>query len=379
MGSSARCMVSLRTVAAALAVVTIVCGCASQAPRTSESIAPIFYPALPDQPRLQFLARFSTEADLATKSSALQDFVLGAETSGSDLLVKPYGVDIHDQAIFVVDTRNSGWAVFDLAQRRTRVVRPSGAGALRKPINISIDADGTRYVTDTGRDQVVVFDANDRYLRAFGKAGEFQPVDAVVSGDRLYVTDIAHHQVVVLNKHTGVELRRFGAAGSGDGQLFQPTNLAIDAAGDVYVTDTGNFRVQKFSPDGQLRRSFGRIGTVAGQFARPKGIAVDRSGRLYVGDAAFENIQLLDADGNPLLYMGGPGDGRDSINLPAAITVDYANVGAFQQYAAPGFMIDYVVLVASQFGVNKIVAFGFGSYRQTGADVARPAASQDRR
>ncbi len=361
------------TATAGLLVLAILStGCATMQDRPAPDEAPIFYPSLPNNPRLQFLAHFSSASDLAPPASGFREFVLGAEMPGANqLMVKPYGVEVRDGAIYVVDTRSSGWAVLDLAQRRAHFVRPSGAGKLSKPINLCIDTDGTRYVTDTDRNQVVAFDRDDKFKRAFGQTGQFKPVDIAVAGDRLYVSDIAHHQIVVLDKQSGGEILRFGAPGSAEGQLFFPTNFVLDAEGNIFVTDTGNFRVQKFSADGTLLRVYGGIGSSAGQFARPKGVAVDRAGRLYVVDAAFENIQVLDPAGVPLLHFGSPGDDRDSINLPTAIVIDYDNVDAFRHYAAPGFNIEYVVLVASQFGVNKVVAYGFGTYRGVGDDGNR--------
>lgn len=377
----ARAWVGALAATGMLAAAILSTGCAATQERAAPDEAPIFYPPLPNPPRLQFLARFSSERDLAPPVSGFKEFVLGTEVAGANqLIIKPYGVEVRDGAIYVVDTRSGGWAVLDVVERRARIVQPTGAGKLSKPINLCIDTDGTRYVTDTGRNQVAVFDRNNAFQRALGQAGQFQPVDVAVAGDRLFVSDIAHHQVVVLDKQTGNEILRIGSAGSAEGELFHPTNLALDAEGNVFVTDTSNFRVQKFSADGKLLRVYGEIGSGAGRFARPKGVAVDRAGRLYVVDAAFENIQVLDPDGNPLLFFGSPGDDRDSINLPTAIVIDYDNVDAFRRFAAPGFDIEYVVLVASQFGVNKVVAYGFGSYHGAGNGLGRaaPAASGDR-
>lgn len=358
-----RCARALQVAAGILLAGIFMAGCSATARQPSAGTAPIFYPPLPNEPRLQFLASYSSEQDLAPDSGSMRDFVLGPEARGGELLVKPYGVESWNGTVIVVDTRGPGWVVLDLTSKRARVVRPTGAGALSKPINMAIDTDGTRYVTDTGRDQVLVFDTKDDFVRAYGKSGQFKPVDVVVSRDELFVSDIAHHQVVVLDKRTGQEKRRFGKAGSAEGELFHPTNLALDAAGNLFVTDTTNFRVQKFAADGTFLRAYGQIGTAAGQFARPKGVAVDRAGRIFVVDAAFENVQILDPEGQPLLYFGSPGAQADSMNLPTTVTIDYDDVASFQQYAAPGFDIEYVVLVASQFGVNKVVAFGFGTYR----------------
>ena len=116
-----------------------------------------------------------------------------------------------------------------------------------------------------------------------------------------------------------------------------------------------------------------------GHFARPKGIAVDREGRIYIVDAAFENVQTLNNDGTPLMFFGQPGDRRGNINLPTDIVIDYDNLEYFQRYAEPGFKLEYVVLVASQFGINKVVAFGFGKMEGMDYAVPSPGDTQDRR
>jgi DNA-binding beta-propeller fold protein YncE len=324
----------------------------------------LFYPLPPDQPRLQFLASFSSVLDVSTESSKFRDFVFGGKENEGHLVNKPYGVAVHEGTIYVVDTRGNGWAVFDLANRNSRMVRPSGHGSLKKPLNISIDKDGTRYVTDSLREQVLVYDRNDRFLKAFGEPGQYKPVDVAIVGERLFITDIAHHQVHALDKESGEVLLTFGEPGSDPGQLFHPTNIAVAPDDTLYVVDTTNFRVQQFSTDGEFIRTFGAAGIAPGNFSRPKGIAIDRDGYIYVVDAAFENVQILDQVGGALMFFGGPGAERDSINLPTVVKIDYDSVPYFEKYAAPNFDIKYLVLIASQFGVNKVAVFGFGSFRE---------------
>jgi DNA-binding beta-propeller fold protein YncE len=325
---------------------------------------PVFFPRPPSPPRLQFLKKFSSALDVSTKNKGFRDFVFGGEEKEGSLIEKPYGLAIFKGAIYVVDTRGNGYGVFDLAEGRSRMVRPSGAGALVKPINITIDQDGTRYITDTDREQILVFDASDRFVRAIGDPGQFKPVDVAINGDRLYVTDINHHQVHMLDKGTGEVLRTFSEAGSEPGQLFHPTNLSIAPDGSVYVTDTTNFRVQQFSADGEFIRVIGAQGMSYGTFSRPKGVALDRDENLYVVDAAFQNVQILGPDAYPLMAFGNAGSERWSINLPTVVKIDYDNVEYFQEYVAPGFDIQYLVLVASQYGLNKVVVFGFGEIRE---------------
>ena len=81
-------------------------------------------------------------------------------------------------------------------------------------------------------------------------------------------------------------------------------------------------------------------------------------------DSAFENIQVFGQDGGALMFFGAPGSDRDSINMPTAVKLDYDNVPYFEKYIAPDFDVEYLVLVASQYGNNKVTVFGFGSRRE---------------
>lgn len=354
-------------------LIVLATGCASTPGYDSESVR--FYPAPPTPPRIQFLARYSAASDLAGDGGGLKSFVLGEEGSAGHLVQKPYGVALHQGKIYVADTRGPGYAVFDVRNRRTDYIYGHGNGRMQKPINISIDGDGTKYVTDTGRDQVLVFDARDRFVGAFGVPDQFKPIDTLIVGDRLYVSDLYHHRIHVLDKTSGETLFSFAKVGSGEGELFQPTNLALGPQGNIYVSDTGNFRIQKYTPEGQFLRSYGSVGAAVGHFARPKGVALDHEGRLYAVDAAFENVQILSPDGTPLMFFGAPGTERDNINLPTDIIIDYDNVDDFKAFAAPGFELEYLIVVASQFGANKVVVFGFGHMQ--GMDYTPVATGRD--
>ena len=329
----------------------------------ADADGPIFYPLPPDQPRLQFLASYSSELDASDQSGGgFRDFVFGGRDKERSFIRKPYGVAVHEGAIYVVDARGNGWGVFDVANGRAYFVRPSGGGALRKPINMTIDTDGTKYVTDTVRNQVIVYSPKDRYVAAFGKADQFNPIDIAIADDRLYVTDAMNHMVHVLDKQSGETLFTFGEAGSKPGQLFHPTNLTIAPDGSIYVVDTTNFRVQRFTADGEFIHEFGGQGTAPGRFARPKGIAIDRENHIYVTDASFNNVQILDSEGGALMYFGGPSNEADSMNMLTTVKIDYDSVPYFRELAAPGWDIEYIVVLAGQYGTNKVVVYGFGSF-----------------
>lgn len=363
------------TVHVLLAALALLAGCA--APSADKPPArpagPFFYPSPPAPPRVQHLLTLSSERDLGPGRSGFADFIAGKEVKPR-ALAQPYGAALHDGKVYVADTGGPGLVVFDMVNRRMVTLPGAGAGRMKRPINVTIDRDGTKFVTDTGHDRVLVYDRDDRFVRAYGGDEQFRPVDTAIAGDRLYVVDIRHHQIQVLNKRTGALLFRFGKAGSGVGELFQPTNIALGPDGDVYVAETGNFRVQRFTADGRHVRFYGEAGSVPGTFARPKGIAVDRAGRLYVGDAAFQNVQVFDNSGRLLMDFGRPLEGLDGLNLPAAVRLDYEHVAQFSRYADPGFAVEHLILVVSQFGPNKVDVYGFG--RMAGVDYDAPPSGQ---
>jgi sugar lactone lactonase YvrE len=350
------------------------CGSAPTTPdKVVEAAEPVFYPPLPTAPRLQWLTSYTGAKDFMGKSSGFADFVAGKQEAPQGL-VTIYGVAMFDSKIFALDSKAATLATFDLVKQKYSTFGGTGGGKLRLPINISIDTDGTKYVTDTGRNQVVVYDRDDRFVSAFGDSEQFRPVDTAIVGDKLYVVDILHHEIQVLHKRTGQLLFKFGKKGSELGEMLHPTNIAIGPNGDVFVVETSNFRVQRFTPDGKPVRVYGEVGDTSGKFARPKGIAIDREGMMHVADAAFQNVQMFDTNTGKLLLAYGQPEKGDGMSLPAAVKIDYDHIALFQRYADPKFKIEYLVLVTSQVAPNKIDVFGYG--KLAGADYTRVTAPQ---
>jgi len=87
-----------------------------------------------------------------------------------------------------------------------------------------------------------------------------------------------------------------GGKGSGNGQFDSPTAIAIDGSGNFFVADTGNGRIQKFSPTGAFVTT---IGTEENhrELSRPSGVAIDRAGHIYVADAGNHRVQKLAPNG----------------------------------------------------------------------------------
>lgn len=338
-----------------------------------ETSGPIFYPPEPGAPRLQWLTSYTGEKDFAAKAGGFAEFVAGKQEATQGLITI-YGVAMFDGKIFAMDSKAGTFATFDLVKQKYSSFTGTGGGKLKLPINIAVDTDGTKFITDTGRNQVLVYDRDNRFVSAFGEPEQFRPVDVAIVQDKLYVVDILHHEVQVLHKRTGQLLFKFGKKGSELGEMLHPTNIAIGPNGDLFVVETSNFRVQRFTPDGKPVRVYGEVGDTSGKFARPKGIAIDREGLMHVADAAFQNVQVFDTNTGKLLLAYGQPEKGDGMSLPAAVKLDYEHVALFKRFADPKFTIEYLVLVTSQVAPNKIDVFGYG--KMAGADYTRVIAPQ---
>jgi DNA-binding beta-propeller fold protein YncE len=88
-----------------------------------------------------------------------------------------------------------------------------------------------------------------------------------------------------------------GGKGRNKGQFDSPVGIAVDANGNILVADTGNGRIEKFSPTGTFLSIMGIKGTGHGQLGDPNGIAIDRDGDIYVAEAGNHRVQKLAPDG----------------------------------------------------------------------------------
>ena len=88
-----------------------------------------------------------------------------------------------------------------------------------------------------------------------------------------------------------------GGQGNGKGQFDGPRGIAIDTAGNIFVADTNNGRIEEFSPSGVFITSMGTKGKGHGQFGEPNGLAIDRFGNIYVAEASNHRVQKLAPDG----------------------------------------------------------------------------------
>src|SRR5664280_2145175 len=114
---------------------------------------------------------------------------------------------------------------------------------------------------------------------------------------------------------------QWGSLGTGNGQFSGPIGVATDSSGNVYVTDGGNNRIEKFNSSGTYLTQWGSAGTGNGQFSDPFDVAIDSSGNVYVTDSQNNRIEKFDSSGTYLTQWGSAGTGNGQFNGPTGVAV----------------------------------------------------------
>lgn len=168
-------------------------------------------------------------------------------------------------------------------------------------------SDGYFFVADTGHNRVVKFNALGNFVMSWGSEGtadgQFRQPCFIASdsNDNIYVVDRINNRIQKFNKN-GTFLAKWGTNGgvpakdpldnwgAGNGDLFLPVGIAIDSNNFVYVSDTSNNRMQKFTSNGAFVAKWGTFSGANGNFFSPQGVACGAGGELYVADALLNRV-----------------------------------------------------------------------------------------
>ena len=175
---------------------------------------------------------------------------------------------------------------------------------------LAVDAQGNVYVTGESTGDGSDYDlatikyspSGDRlWLKRYSCNGPGNGTDgaraiAVDSQGNVYVADTNNHRIKKFTS-TGTYVTMWGSQGTANGLFFEPYGVAVDGQGNVYVADTRNHRIQKFTPSGVFLAKWGTGGTGNGQFNCPAGVAVDGRGNVYVTDMNNHRIQQFTSSG----------------------------------------------------------------------------------
>lgn len=184
-----------------------------------------------------------------------------------------------------------------------------------------------------------------------------QPEAAAVEGDTVYVVDSESSQVVMYSLSTSKFLGRFGGKAGGffgggdDNALKSPQGVAV-REGVVYVSDTGNSRIQLFGVNGVFLQTLElSAAPVTGETKEPPfklkeatGIALDGVGRIYVLDTDDNQVKLYEPNGRYLKSL-------PSVGKPVALSVAEDGV----------YIADATTQVISKFDYDGKLAYTFGS------------------
>jgi streptogramin lyase len=146
----------------------------------------------------------------------------------------------------------------------------SADGQFTEPWGVAVDAQSNLYVADTWNHRIQKFDKDLKYVTQWGKPA----------------LDLQNPQPY---------------------DFWGPRDVAVDAQGNVWVTDTGNSRVLKFDPNGAYLGTLAGPGSETGKLRDPVGIEVAANGDVYVADGWNSRIQKFDKDLKPLTTFPVPG------------------------------------------------------------------------
>ena len=269
------------------------------------------------------------------------------------------------------------------------------AAQFGSPSGITIDATGNLFVTDENRIRKVtpsgkVSTLFDGFTGGFadntGDAALFgKPLDIVMdaTGD-LYVADTENHRILKITPKGEVSIfAGSGTAGNVDGpasiaRFKNPSGIVMDAAGNLFVADEGNYCIRKISPNGE-------VGTLAGstegfadgrgsaaQFHKPHGIAIDAAGNLYVTEETYRCIRKVTPTGEVSTFVGNDEQDDDADEnavrfcSPGAIVADAAG----NLYVAD--RLNYrICKVTPAGGVSVLAGSGKDGYADGIGSVAR--------
>lgn len=311
-----------------------------QPPQPNQDTRKLVWPPPPDVARIKWLAQVSSQDDLTPpapnkkkKKRSWMDRLAGISLPEEGekkpvALSKPFGVAADSKGrIYAADTSRALVFVFDLENKRVEFLQEE----FTTPIAVTVDDADRIFVVDSRKRLIKVFNPAWELEGSFGSDKLERPVGIAIDNENrfLYVVDVEAGRLAVFDADTFDFLRYLGQRSDPEiaepGTFSYPLGVAVDADGNVYVTDTMNDRVQIFDADGEFIHMFGKQGVTPGTFMRAKGIAIDCDGHIYVTDAEFNNVQVFDRGGRPLTAFGTRGTGPGQFSLVTGIFIDKRN------------------------------------------------------
>jgi DNA-binding beta-propeller fold protein YncE len=179
--------------------------------------------------------------------------------------------------------------------------RGTGKGEFDSPMGIAVDPNGNVLVADTNNGRIEKFSPTGSFLSVVaskgsghGQLGEPNGIAVERSGN-IYVAEVASNHRVQKLSPDGTFIAEWKGPGVG---FYGPRRIAIGPDDSIYVVDQGQTRIVKFDPDGQILAVWGTKGNGDGQLDDPTSVAVDpTTNKVYVADPRNKRIQVFDSNG----------------------------------------------------------------------------------
>jgi DNA-binding beta-propeller fold protein YncE len=224
---------------------------------------------------------------------------------GRSRLMSPVGVALDENGLIYVSDSELN-RIFVYEPKKWRLVRTIGEpGQFHRVTGIAYDPKLRRlYAVDTGAHNVSAFDLSGKKLMTFGQRGEKEgelnfPTHITIDAQgTLFITDSMNFRVQIFDED-GKFLGKLGRLGNTLGSFSKPKGVAVDSSGHIYVVDGIYDTIQIFDRKGELLLNFGHAGEKEGDFWLPAGIAVDKMDRIYVADTYNQRVEVFQFLGEP--------------------------------------------------------------------------------
>lgn len=194
----------------------------------------------------------------------------------------------------------------------------SAPGQFFNPIGVTLDLSQNLYVADQGNQRIQEFTGDGTFLKQWGSG--FNPTGvATDSANNVYVTEQFDHRAAKFTDE-GVLIKRWNTQGQ------FPRGIALDSLNNVYVVTTdfnsNTYSVEKYSSDGVFIESWSSTGSVNEDNLNLYGIDIDGSNNVYVADTRNDRIQKFTSEGTLLANIGSSGGSDGQLNQPTDVDVD---------------------------------------------------------
>ena len=242
---------------------------------------------------------------------------------------KPYGVTTNSKGHLIVAEHGEHCiSTFKTEGQKIDSFGTKGTGHKQfiYPIGVAVDNDDNIYVVDNNNHRIQKFTAGGQFVASVGSKGD-QPLQfssPVGIGFNkmygyLYVCDQGNHRVQILNTDLTYN-GSFGSRGSDNEQFQHCLHAAFDSAGNVYITDCNNNRIQVFTPKGKYLREIKATpnGSVPEAFA----IAIDSSDNVYVNERDNHCVDIFTSRGEFLTSFSSEGAEEGQLNHIRGLHID---------------------------------------------------------